>query len=119
MIAVKAGGRVVSEERDGWTRITTMTFRLVTRVTDSRITTDDGAVWDRACGLRIPRKLGGRVREERPDDVETDATARRRLRVRSQLFDVERGKDVLTDEEIAALELVLAPILDRLKGAKT
>jgi hypothetical protein len=118
VIDVKVGDRVVTQERDGWTRITTLRFRVVAKVTAARITTDDGAVWDRSDGIRIPRRDGGSIRVEEEGDVERDATARRRLRVRDALFEVERGKDGLTDEEIATLEPVLASIVDRMKGAK-
>jgi hypothetical protein len=112
------GESVLLHTTESWNKLETYTFLVVQRGTASRVTTEDGRVWDRATGRRIPAKEGGEVRDVVPGDHEKAAAAQRRREIHHALWRAEKLKAYLTDEEIAALHPVMISIVPRLEAVE-
>jgi len=117
MISAKVGDRVVEEERYGWSSSHRMRFRTVTKATVARLTTDDGMVWDRKTGRRVPKATPGRIRDEEPGDVARAALEVCRWRVRDDLSTAARHPDQLTNDEVVVIDTVLRQIAARLRAS--
>lgn len=84
----------------------TVRFRTVTRATATRITTDDGARFDRRSGSSIPFEMGGPRLEEPTPQLETAVERERLLQHAEVVFSPERLRDMPRTMLLRILTLV-------------